>query len=135
MTSILLGVGGNGLKTNGFVLAALLNLGVGLWTIAMMLPTNFSLIERNERLGGRRRAKSAASGAKAGRSAEDSVAGKGDVDEFNDLSRPQEKTERESTKAENEVVRELLGNFGRLNAVRAAFAAAGGGVGLVAALA
>jgi hypothetical protein len=103
----------------------------------VMIPTNFELIEMNERLGGAHSAQSAryreAIGAKP-RSAEESVNGKEDVSQWTDLSGPQEKTGREATAEEEERVRELLGRFGRLNYVRAGLMGVGGVVGLVAAL-
>ena len=90
----------------------------------------------NERKGGARSEKSAREGLfKTGeRSADDSVNGQDDISQFKDLSGPQEKTESESTAEEDEKVRELLGKFGGLNAVRAVLAGVGGIVGLVAVL-
>ena len=108
-----------------------------------MIPTNFALIEMNEERGGKRSASSAGSAnarsssphSSQKRSAEDSVAGKGEGDEFTDLSGPQPRTERETTKEDDERVRELLGRFGVLNGVRGVLIGVGGVVGLVTALA
>ncbi len=102
-----------------------------------MVPTNFKLIKMNEERGGARSEKSAAqANTQAGdRSAYDSVAGKGETSQFKDLSVPQTKTKENTSQAEDEEVRELLGKFGRLNAVRAVLMAAGGMVGLATALA
>jgi len=65
----------------------------------------------------------------------ESVESRSQAAEFKDVSGPQAKTESDSTKAEDEEVRELLGKFARLNAVRAALMGAGGIVGLATALA
>ncbi|KAH9224998.1 hypothetical protein DL95DRAFT_378650 [Leptodontidium sp. 2 PMI_412] len=66
-----------------------------------MIPTNFTLIQKNEDLGGARSEKSArVGGMKGGRTAEQSVEGKNDVNEFTDLSGPQGKAEREGTNEE-----------------------------------
>ena len=103
-----------------------------------MIPTNFDLIERNEKLGGSHSADSAAYREKIAakpRTAEESVNGKDDVSQWTDLSDPQEKTRREPTKEEEEQVRGLLTKFERLNYVRAMLTGAGGVVGLIGALA
>ena len=100
-----------------------------------MIPTNFKLIEMNEERGGARSTASArtADGKAGKRSADDSVAGKGEAAEFTDLSGPQETTD-ETSESENEQVRELLATFGWMNGVRAALMGLGGVVGLVTAL-
>ena len=119
-----------------FLAASVLAFSAALFT-RVMLPTNFELIEMNERLGGARSAASAryreAIGAKP-RTAEESVNGKEDVSQWTDLSGPQERTRREATAEEEERVRELLGRFATLNYVRAGLVGVGGVVGLVAAL-
>lgn len=103
-----------------------------------MLPTNFTLIAKNEELGGARSAASAEyreeQGAQA-RSADASVDGKGDVSQWADVSVPQEKTEKQSSEREDREVQELLERFKRLNWMRAVVIGAGGVVGLVGALA
>jgi hypothetical protein len=106
----------------------------------MQIPTNFSLIQMNEDKGGARSSENAkALGEKwqpGERSAQDSVNSKGEVQsELTDLSWSQSKTQKESTKEEDEKARELLGKFGQLNAVRAVLIGAGGVVGLLSALA
>ncbi|KAF7503535.1 hypothetical protein GJ744_003647 [Endocarpon pusillum] len=123
-------------RVPGYIAAAILTISIGPFT-SLMIPTNFKLIKANEERGGARSAKSAGqTNTQAGhRSADDSVAGKGEAAEFKDLSVPQTKTTENTTPAEDEEVRELLGKFGRLNAVRAVFMAAGGMVGLATALA
>lgn len=121
---------------NAYLAAAALNLGIAPFTRYVMLPTNFRLIELNERLGGARSQRSAEeSTVKSGeRSAVDSVRGEGDISEFTDLSVAQERTTRDSSAEEDEEVRELLGRFGRMNAVRAGLMGVGGVVGLMGAL-
>lgn len=119
-----------------FLAASVLALSAALFT-RVMLPTNFELIEVNERLGGAHSERSARYREGVGaepRSAEESVSGKEDVSQWTDWSGPQERTRREATKEEEERVRELLGRFGRLNYVRAGLVGVGGVVGLVAAL-
>ena len=132
----LLNFASNGSKINGYLAAAALNLAIAPFTAMVMIPTNFRLIELNENKGGAKSEKSAQEKQySAGqRSAEDSVSGKDDINQFTDLSGPQTKTERESTAEEDEEVRELLGKFGQLNGVRAILGAAGGIIGLIAAL-
>lgn len=102
-----------------------------------MIPTNFRLIELNEALGGARSARSAVEGEgkEGGKSAEESVAGEGDVNQFRDLSGPQERTEMDSSAAQDREVRELLGKFKGLNWMRAVLMGVGGVVGLVGAVA
>lgn len=122
---------------NGYLAAAALNFSIAPFTIVWMAPNNFALIEMNEKKGGARSEKSAQEGQySAGqRNADDSVSGKGDPNQYTDLSGPQSNTPRESTAKEDEEVREMLGKFGRQNAVRAVLGGVGGIVGLVAALA
>lgn len=104
-----------------------------------MVPTNFTLIKKNEEKKGFRSQVSAKSTNKDGgefkageRSAEDSVNGKGEGgNEVTDLSGPQEKTGKETTGEEDEEVKMLLERFGWLNWVRAVLIGAGGVCGLV----
>lgn len=121
---------------NGFLAAEVLAISIGPFT-SYMIPNNFALIEKNEKLGGARSHKSAEQQRKQGRrpgqgSAVDSV--NNSVDEFRDLSVSMTKTEQSSSKAEDAEVREMLGKFGRQNIVRAFLLGGGGVVGLVAAL-
>jgi len=104
-----------------------------------MVPNNFALIKKNEEKGGSRSARAAEelekSGMKPGqRSADDSVWSKGEGSEFTDLSGPQRQTSLASSQADDKEVQEMLAKFGRQNMVRAVLMAAGGIVGLVAAL-
>lgn len=127
----------NGTKVNAYLLAAVLNLGTGIWTMQAMVPTNFALIELNERLGGAKSAKSAENKqySAGDRGADDSVNSKGDpTSQITDLSGPQSHTDRKSTPEEDREASELLGKFGRLSGIRALFPGIGGLVGLVAAL-
>ncbi|KAK3700345.1 hypothetical protein LTR37_016049 [Vermiconidia calcicola] len=130
----LLSLGSNSTKINAYLAAAVLNFAIGPFT-STMVPTNFRLIELNEQKGGARSEKSAKEG-KFGageRSAEESTGGKGDVNQFTDLSNPQTHARNESSAEEDKEVRELLGKFGRLNAVRAVLMGAGGVAGVIAA--
>ena len=121
-------------RVPGYIAAAVLTISIAPVTTLLMVPTNFRLIELNEELGGARSQRNDGAGA-GQRSALESVDGKGQVNQFRDVSGPQGKTGRDSTKAEDEEVRELLGTFGRLNGLRALLMAAGGVVGLATALA
>ncbi|KAF3052610.1 hypothetical protein E8E11_010441 [Didymella keratinophila] len=125
--------------TPGLYLAAsVLCFSTAIFTRLAMIPTNFTLIKKNEELGGSHSVQSAAYREKVGakpRTAEQSVNGEKDVSQWTDLSDPQGRTERESTREEDEEVRGLLSNFEKLNYVRAGLMGAGGIVGLVAALA
>ncbi|KAH7409657.1 hypothetical protein BKA64DRAFT_774602 [Cadophora sp. MPI-SDFR-AT-0126] len=129
----------NDRKVDGNLLAGGLSVSIALFTKLVMIPTNFELIERNEELGGERSEKSAregeGKGKLGGRSARDSVEGKGDINEFGDLSGPQERTERGGTAEDERVVRELLEKFKWLNLCRAVLIGCGGVVGLVTAIA
>jgi Domain of unknown function (DUF1772) len=100
-----------------------------------MLPTNFRLVEMNEKKGGARSEKSASrrSGHRVGSAAE-SVEVNGQASEFRDLSGPQQWTDKPSNQEEDRKVRELLGKFAMLNGVRTAMMFSGGVVGLVTAL-
>lgn len=125
-------------RVPGYIAAAVLTLSIGPFT-SLMIPVNFRLIELNEKRGGARSAESAkvqeGKGGGAGKkSAEESVDGKGDVSQFRDLSGPMGRTSEETSQAEDEEVRELLGRFGRLNGVRALLMGVGGVVGLWTAL-
>jgi len=121
-------------KLLGFVAASLLSLSIAPVT-SFMIPTNFRLIELNERGGGARSSRAAELGDRGGRSAEESVDGKGQVSQWTDHSGPQERTGDGFTQAEDDEVRALLGRFGRLNAVRGVLLGLGGVVGLVVGLA
>ena len=83
----------------GYILAAALSASIGPFTAFLMIPTNFQLIEKNAQMGGARSAKPAVQGERGlQRSAEDSVQGLGEVNELTDLSGPQDKTQRDSSK-------------------------------------
>ncbi|OAA76799.1 hypothetical protein LEL_06483 [Akanthomyces lecanii RCEF 1005] len=128
-----------GPKTNLLLAAAGLALSIGPFTQIFMIPLNFSMIKKNEELGGFRSEKAMLE-AKNGkttptpgsRSASDSVAGKGEGDEFTDLTGPHASTARDSTPEEDREMRDRLGQFARLNSVRAVLIGAGGLLGLVA---
>ena len=122
-------------KVSCYVLAALLTMSIAPFTTFAMIPTNFTLISKNEKYGGARSEASAASGASSGRSAEESVDGKGDVSQWTDLSGPMGKTRDGTSDEGDREVKELLGKFGNLNAVRAVLMGVGGVVGLLGALA
>ena len=123
-------------RVNGYLLAAILCFSIGPFTGFAMVPTNFRLIEMNEKKGGSRSESSARESAgKATRSAMESVDGKGQANQFRDLSGPQQKTDKKTTNEDDREVKELLGNFGLLNGMRAVLMLVGGVVGLVTALA
>ncbi|KAI8942315.1 hypothetical protein NX059_000394 [Plenodomus lindquistii] len=119
-------------KSGYYTLAAILCFGIAPFT-QVMIPTNFELIEINEKKGGSRSAKSEKETGGNKNSAEESTEGKGDVSQWTDPSGPQGMTER-STKEEDERVQYLLKKFGWLNWVRAGLMAAGGVVGLMGSL-
>lgn len=131
-------------EIGGYVAAALLCVAIAPWTFRVMVPNNFELIRMNAERGGARSSAAAAAhhaGGQGGekkkmkeRSANDSVRGVGEGPEFTDLSGPQGSTPEETTEAEDERVREMLGVFGRQNMARAVLMALGGVVGLVTAL-
>lgn len=135
--SRILKVASNSPKVNLYLAAAAINAGNFFWTPLAMIPTNFALIELNEKIGGTRSAKAASEkqyGA-GDRSADDSVNSKGDsTSEFKDLTGPQTQTDRKSSPEEDRKADELLAKFGALNAVRSLFPGVGGVVGLIAAL-
>ena len=122
------------LRANGYVSAALLAFSIAPFTSVVMIPNNFALIEKNEKLGGARSAANAKLGPSRNTTAEESVDGKGQVSQFADLSDPQTKTEQDSTAADNEEVQEMLGRFQTQNMTRALLLGAGGIVGLLTAL-
>jgi hypothetical protein len=131
-------------KVGSYVAAAVLTIAIAPWTSIVMIPTNFELIKMNEQLGGTRSAKSAAYREEkhekqmAGewpRNADESVDGKDDVSQWFDFSPPQERTRKESSKKQDEVVRGLLEKFNRMNWVRAGLMGVGGVVGLMGCLA
>lgn len=132
-------IASNSTKVNGYIAAAALNIAIAPWTALVMIPTNFALIEKNEKKGGARSQQSAkgrqGKDQGSGRSAEDSVDGKGQASQFADLSLPQSHTEEPTTEKEDQETRELLGRFALLNFVRAVSTGLGGIVGLMAALA
>lgn len=101
-----------------------------------MVPTNFRLIEINEKRGGARSEQSgkAQEGKEKTRTVMESVDGKGDVSQFGDLSGPMGRTEEKTTKQEDDEVRALLEKFGWMNGVRAVLMGLGGMVGLWTAL-
>lgn len=113
-----------------YAAAALLSLSIAPWTTLVMVPTNFRLIELNERKGGR---SSAGQPREAtGRSAEESVRNEGGNRAWEDGgSGPQERTEGEVSAEEEEEVRGLLRRFQGLNWVRAGLIGVGGVVGLM----
>ena len=124
-------------KPGYYLTAAALSFGIAPIT-RFMIPTNFTLIRKNEELGGSRSAASASYREKTrsnARSADESVDSKDDVSHWKDLSVPQEKTKKESSKEEDKEVEKLLAKFGKLNMVRAIAIGAGGIVGLMGALA
>jgi len=125
-------------KPGLYLAAAALSFSIAPITGLAMIPTNFALIRKNEELGGSRSKASAEYREKTGskeRSADESVGSKDDVSQWKDLSVPQEKTERQSTQAEDQEVNELLDKFGKLNMLRAVAIGSGGIVGLMAVLA
>ncbi|EMC91098.1 hypothetical protein BAUCODRAFT_152392 [Baudoinia panamericana UAMH 10762] len=126
-----------GVKLPGYLAASALTFAIAPFTIIFMKETNFTLIKKNAELGGARSAKSAEQNGPqlAQRSAEDSIYGKGEADEFSDLSVPQGKTKQSSSAEDDERVRKLLGDFALLNNVRAVLMGAGGIAGLWTALA
>ncbi|KAF5706914.1 hypothetical protein FGLOB1_7268 [Fusarium globosum] len=123
----------NGPKTNTFLTAAALTFSIAPFT-KLTIPTNFALIEENNRLGGARSEKAAGGSASTDRSAWESVKGTDEGFEFADLSGPQEQTGRDSTAEEDRKVDELLQRFRWLNLVRAVLIGTGGVVGLYAAI-
>lgn len=132
----LLRFGSQDLKLNGYLAAAVLNFAISPWTIIVMVRNNFDLIEMNEKKGGSRSQKSAKSAKHepGERTADDSVSGKGDPNQFTDLSGPQAKTKVDSTPEEDARVAEMAAKFGRQNSIRAILCGLGGIVGLLAAL-
>ena len=122
-------------RVPGYLAAAILTISIGPWTSIAMIPTNFALIQKNEDKGGARSQRGAKEGdTQPGKSAMDSVDGKGQPSQLTDLSIPAEKTTQSTTADEDEEVQQLLEKFGRLNSVRAILMAAGGMAGLYAAL-
>lgn len=132
----LLRLGSNGIQVNGYLTAAFLNFAIAPFTMFFMVPNNFAIIEFNEKKGGARSQRSAKQGQyMAGeRNADDSISGKGEPNQFTDLSGPQSKTGFESTAEEDERVRAMISKFGYQNAVRAILGGVGGVVGLITAL-
>jgi hypothetical protein len=125
-------------KPGFYLAAAVLSIGIAPITSLAMLPTNFALIKMNEELGGTRSTASAEYRVKVGakqRSAEESVSNENDVSQWTDMSVPQERTAKESSREQDRKVGELLDTFGKLNMLRAVVIGAGGIVGLMGALA
>ncbi|KAF4445850.1 hypothetical protein F53441_10496 [Fusarium austroafricanum] len=122
-------------KSNTFLAAAALVFSIAPFT-KIMIPTNFALIEMNKILGGSRSEKASQhqGDSLSDRSAWESVKGTGEGFEFTDRSGPQQRTERESTTEEDEIVRQLLERSRWLNLVRAMFVGAGEVIGPNAAL-
>lgn len=133
----LLRLGSNSAIVNGYLAAAVLTFSIAPFTAIAMVPTNFELIQKNEEKGGARSQASAAlnEGRAGGGSALQSVSGEGQPSEFSDLSIPSRRTESSTSEQEDQTVHDLLGAFGRLNAIRAVLMGAGGVIGLIAALA
>ncbi|KAK0110152.1 hypothetical protein ONS95_002804 [Cadophora gregata] len=131
-------IAGNSPTVNGYLLAGVLSAAIGPFTQFAMIPTNFELIERNEELGGARSEESAkkaeGKGKVGGKTARESVDGERDLNQFGDLSGPQEKTEREGNEEDDRAVEELLERFKWLNLVRSVLIGCGGVVGLLTAI-
>lgn len=127
-------------RVRGYLAAAALNIAIAPWTSLVMIPNNFELIKMNNHLGGHRSIESAQAAKREKsdlrqRSARESVDGKGEgVDQWKDVSDPQEQTLSKSSDADDEQVRAMLTKFGYQNNVRAALTLAGGVVGLLTAL-
>jgi len=134
----LLNLATNGVKVNGYLAAGVLCYSIAPFTMLVMVPTNFKIIKMNEDKGGARSEANANSNGGdqtvVGRSAEDSVNGEGQTNQFTDLSGPAEKTEKKATHEEEKMAEELLDKFGKLNLVRAVLIGAGGIIGLVVSL-
>ncbi|KAK5136309.1 hypothetical protein LTR08_003682 [Meristemomyces frigidus] len=130
----LLNVGANGRVVNGYLLAAALVIGIGPVTGIMLPIVNIPLIQLTEDLGGARSQASAEYSNQGGKTAMESISGKGDISEFTDLSNPQTETARPSTAGEDARARELLATFGWMNAARSVLMLVGGIVGLGVAL-
>jgi len=132
----LLTLGGKSTIVHGYLAASVLTFSIGPVT-GFMIPTNFALIEKNEKKGGARSQASAnqrQDNSSDDRSASASVEGKGQAAEFTDLSGPQAETDQDSTPEEDQEVRQLLSKFGQMNLIRAGLMVAGGLVGLLTAL-
>jgi hypothetical protein len=131
----------NGGKVSSFLLTTALTISIAPFT-SLMIPTNFEIIEINKAKGSARSTKVSETRARTGnlvkegrvKSAEESVEGKGDVDELTDLSGLQEKTTVKTTGEEEEKARQLLEKCKRLNGVRAVLMGAGSIVELLTAL-
>ncbi|KAI7210633.1 hypothetical protein KC333_g8121 [Hortaea werneckii] len=124
-------------KVRGYLVAAALTFSIAPFTARVMIPTNFALIRLNADLGGARSEEAGRRGdARPGdRSALDSVNGVGEgVDQWRDVSGPQEKTLRDGDEEDDCRARELLGTFGRLNFCRSVLIGLGGIVGLITAI-
>ncbi|GAB1739827.1 hypothetical protein NU219Hw_g4762t1 [Hortaea werneckii] len=124
-------------EVRGYLVAAALTFSIAPFTARVMIPTNFALIRMNADLGGARSEEAGRRGdvRARDRSALDSVNGKGEgVDQWTDVSGPQERTWRDGSEEDDRRAKELLGKFGRLNMVRSILIGLGGIVGLVTAI-
>ncbi|KAI7158042.1 hypothetical protein KC349_g5191 [Hortaea werneckii] len=124
-------------EVKGYLVAAALTFSIAPFTAKIMIPTNFALIQLNADLGGARSKEAGRRGdARSGdRSALDSVNGVGEgVDQWRDVSGPQEKSLRDGDEEDDRRARELLGKFGRLNLGRSVLIGLGGIVGLMTAI-
>ncbi|KAJ4387866.1 hypothetical protein N0V93_008469 [Gnomoniopsis smithogilvyi] len=130
------GIRAIGARSGGYIIAGLLCLSIAPWTSIVMIPNNFALIKLNADKMGSRSEKSAevlnsiSSKDSRQRTSMDSVNGKGEANQWTDLSGPQEETPVKSTAAEDKKVKEMLELFGRQNMVRAVLMGLGGVVGL-----
>ena len=73
-------------------------------------------------------------GKEGARNATESVDGKGQASQFQDVSGPQEETRSQTSEEDDKEVKDLLGRFSVLNGTRSVLMFAGGVVGLVTAL-
>lgn len=102
-----------------------------------MIPNNFAIIQLNADKDGSRSSQSAKALSKSSgtrRTAENSVDGEGEANQWTDLSGPQERTPKDTTAGEDERVRSMLDVFAKQNMARALLMTAGGVAGLVTAL-
>ncbi|KAF1970745.1 hypothetical protein BU23DRAFT_556464 [Bimuria novae-zelandiae CBS 107.79] len=82
-----------------YIAAALLSISIAPWTSLVMIPTNFTLIEKNEQKGGKM--SEAAPDEATRRSAEGSVNNEGGASQWTDLSGSQERTKDKSTQGDD----------------------------------
>jgi hypothetical protein len=100
----------NGGKVNGYPAAAALSLSIGPFTRLAMIPTNFELIEMNEKRVRKRNERSAGGGGR--KKCGGSIIRTREANEFADLSGPHGQTERETSRGGGEKVKNLLGRLG-----------------------